>query len=32
MRSTIVTSALVLLTGVAPPAFAAGGDLDPSFG
>lgn len=32
MRSTIVTSALVLLAGVAPPAFATGGDLDPAFG
>lgn len=33
MRRTIVTSALlVLLGGLAPPAFAAGGDLDPTFG
>jgi len=32
MRSTIVISALVFLAGVAPPAFAAGGDLDASFG
>ena len=33
VRRTIVIGALLLLlAGVAPPAFAAGGDLDPSFG